>query len=123
MFQNALKHVFASRIADIKKSPHWTRLSFVSCACNGLVVMDESLQLLPAVEILDLSRNKFSKVDNLRKCTKLKHLDLGFNHLREVKAFSEVIKEISKWPNISSSYCSGSTFFLHFCLMIVNSAD
>jgi hypothetical protein len=52
--------------------------------------MDESLQLLPAVETLDLSRNKFAKVDNLRKCTKLKHLDLGFNHLRSIAPFCEV---------------------------------
>lgn len=90
LFQDALKHVFASRIADIRNSPHWNRLSFISCACNGLVLMDESLQLLPAVETLDLSRNKFAKLDNLRKCTKLKHLDLGFNHLRNIVSFSGV---------------------------------
>ncbi|KAK4362062.1 hypothetical protein RND71_017303 [Anisodus tanguticus] len=88
---DALKHVFASRIADIRNSPHWNRLSFISCAHNGLVLMDESLQLLPAVETLDLSRNKFAKVDNLRKCTKLKHLDLGFNHLRNVVS-SHIVK-------------------------------
>ncbi|KAF2309127.1 hypothetical protein GH714_000700 [Hevea brasiliensis] len=87
---DALRHVFASRIAEIKDSPQWNRLSFVSCAFNRLVLMDESLQLLPVVETLDLSRNKFAKVDNLRKCTKLKHLDLGFNHLRTITPFSEV---------------------------------
>ena len=52
--------------------------------------MDESLQLLPVVETLDLSRNKFAKVDNIWKCTRLKHLDLGFNHLRTISSFSEV---------------------------------
>ncbi|KAK3228322.1 hypothetical protein Dsin_008184 [Dipteronia sinensis] len=93
---DALRHVFASRIAEIKDSPQWNRLSFVSCARNRLVLMDESLQLLPAVETLDLSRNKFAKVDNLRKCTKLKHLDLGFNHLRTAASFSEVSCHIVK---------------------------
>ncbi|KAJ6672701.1 NISCHARIN RELATED [Salix viminalis] len=93
---DALRHVFASRIAEIKDSPQWNRLSFVSCACNRLVLMDESLQLLPAVETLDLSRNKFAKVDNLRKCTKLKHLDLGFNHLRSIEPFCEVSCHIVK---------------------------
>ncbi|CAN4088729.1 unnamed protein product [Withania somnifera] len=93
---DALKHVFASRIADIKNSPHWNRLSFISCARNGLVLMDESLQLLPAVETLDLSANKFAKLDNLRKCTKLKHLDLGFNHLRNISSFSGVSCNIVK---------------------------
>lgn len=58
--------------------------------------MDESLQLLPAVETLDLSRNKFSKLGNLRKCMKLKHLDLGFNNLRTISSFTEVAKVIIK---------------------------
>ncbi|WCJ42099.1 Outer arm dynein light chain 1 protein [Euphorbia peplus] len=93
---DALRHVFASRIVEIKQSPQWNRLSFVSCASNSLILMDESLQLLPAVEILDLSRNKFAKVDNLRKCTKLKHLDLGFNNLRTIAPFSEVSCHIVK---------------------------
>ncbi|KAG7944831.1 hypothetical protein I3843_15G123800 [Carya illinoinensis] len=93
---DALRHIFASRIAEIKGSPQWNRLSFVSCACNGLVLMDESLQLLPAVETLDLSRNKFAKVDNLRKCAKLKHLDLGFNNLRSISYFREVSCRIGK---------------------------
>ncbi|MQL76968.1 hypothetical protein Taro_009380 [Colocasia esculenta] len=93
---DALRHLFASRIVDIKDSPAWNKLSFVSCACNGLVLMDESLQLLPAVETLDLSRNQFAKVDNLRKCTKLHFLDLGFNHLRTVSSLSEVLCPIIK---------------------------
>ncbi|KAK9689668.1 hypothetical protein RND81_09G073900 [Saponaria officinalis] len=93
---DALRHVFASRIADIKESPQWIRLSFVSCACNGLILMDESLQLLPVVETLDLSRNKFAKVDNLRKCTRLSHLDLGFNQLGSVSLFREVTCRITK---------------------------
>ncbi|KAJ0974926.1 hypothetical protein J5N97_016891 [Dioscorea zingiberensis] len=93
---NALRHVFASRIADIKDSPVWSRLSFVSCAYNGLVLMDESLQLLPVVETLDLSRNSFAKVDNLRKCIKLQHLDLGFNHLQTIASLSEISCPIVK---------------------------
>ncbi|KAJ1298183.1 hypothetical protein BS78_01G434500 [Paspalum vaginatum] len=93
---DALRHVFASRIMDIKDSPVWTKLSYVSCASNGLVLMDESLQLLPAIETLDLSQNKFAKVDNLRKCTKLRNLDLGFNHLRSISSLSEVSSRIVK---------------------------
>jgi Leucine-rich repeat (LRR) protein len=91
LLQDALRHVFASRITDIKDSPVWSKLSYVSCASIGIVLMDESLQLLPAIETLDLSRNKFAKVDNLRKCTKLRNLDLGFNHLRSISSLSEVI--------------------------------
>ncbi|XP_074571879.1 uncharacterized protein LOC141828354 isoform X2 [Curcuma longa] len=91
-----LRHVFASRIVDIKESPTWNRLKFISCACNQLVVMDESLQLLPSVETLDLSRNRFAKIDNLQKITKLRYLDLGFNHLRSVARLNEVSSKIVK---------------------------
>uniref|UniRef100_A0A7N0UGZ6 Uncharacterized protein n=1 Tax=Kalanchoe fedtschenkoi TaxID=63787 RepID=A0A7N0UGZ6_KALFE len=93
---DSLRHVFASRIADIKDSPKWNRLQVVSCARNNLVLMDESLQLLPAVGTLDLSRNKFPAVDNLHKCTRLKHLDLGFNHLRTIAPLAKVSCQIVK---------------------------
>ncbi|KAJ4974913.1 hypothetical protein NE237_008087 [Protea cynaroides] len=93
---NALRHVFASRIADIKESPVWNRLTFVSCACNDLIFMDESLQLLPVVETLDISRNRCAKVDNMRKCPKLRYLDLGFNQLRSIASFSEITCPIVK---------------------------
>ncbi|XP_020531537.1 uncharacterized protein LOC18423849 isoform X2 [Amborella trichopoda] len=87
---DALRHVFAGRIVDIRDCPLWNRLSFVSCSCNGLVLMDESLQLLPVVETLDLSHNSFAKVDNLWRCTKLRYLDLGFNHLRTIASLKEL---------------------------------
>jgi Leucine-rich repeat (LRR) protein len=61
---------------DVKDFHVWIRLSYV-CASNGLVLMDELLQLLPAVEIVDLSRNQFANVDNLWKCTKMQNLDIG----------------------------------------------
>lgn len=93
---DALRHVFASRLVDIKESQVWSKLLLVSCPCNELVLMDESLQLLPSVETLDLSRNRFAKVDNLRKCTRLKHLDLGFNHLRSISSLTEVSCSIVK---------------------------
>ncbi|KAL4196789.1 hypothetical protein AMTRI_Chr04g247990 [Amborella trichopoda] len=93
---DALRHVFAGRIVDIRDCPLWNRLSFVSCSCNGLVLMDESLQLLPVVETLDLSHNSFAKVDNLWRCTKLRYLDLGFNHLRTIASLKEVTCPITK---------------------------
>eukprot|EP00246_Nothoceros_aenigmaticus_P015733 TRINITY_DN675_c0_g1_i4.p1 TRINITY_DN675_c0_g1~~TRINITY_DN675_c0_g1_i4.p1 ORF type:complete len:254 (+),score=50.06 TRINITY_DN675_c0_g1_i4:128-889(+) len=46
-----------------------------------MLLMDESLQLLSAVEVLDLSRNCFAEVANLQKCSRLRFLDLGFNHI------------------------------------------
>ncbi|CAN6478683.1 unnamed protein product [Victoria cruziana] len=58
--------------------------------------MDESLHLLPAAETLDLSRNRFAKIDNLSGCTRLRYLDLGFNHLRTISSLTEVSCPIVK---------------------------
>ncbi|KAF9594084.1 hypothetical protein IFM89_027359, partial [Coptis chinensis] len=59
---------------------------------NSTLLMDDSLQLLPNVE----SRNRFGKGDNLKKCTKLSYLDLGFNHLHSISSQSEVACSIVK---------------------------
>ncbi|PHT46637.1 hypothetical protein CQW23_15795 [Capsicum baccatum] len=83
--QDALKHLFASRIADIKNSPHWNRLSFISFARNGLVLMDDSLQLIPAVETLDLSRNKFTKPRPIMKSSKRKEEENLSEEITEIE--------------------------------------
>lgn len=93
---DALRHIFAGRIVEIQDCPAWTRLSFVSCASNNMVLMDESLQLLPAVETLDLSRNRFAKIASLHKCMHLKYLDLGFNSIRTISSLNEVTARITK---------------------------
>ncbi|KAJ7538715.1 hypothetical protein O6H91_11G060300 [Diphasiastrum complanatum] len=86
---DALRHIFAERIVDIGDAPTWTRLTSVSCACNEMLLMDESLQLLPVVEVLDLSRNRLSHVANLQKCLRLKFLDLSFNRLQNLSALHQ----------------------------------
>ncbi|KAH6556601.1 hypothetical protein KP509_1Z168600 [Ceratopteris richardii] len=93
---DALRHIFMERILEVKDSPVWSRLMYVSCASNGMVLMDESLQLLPVVEFLDLSRNRFAKADNLHRCTELKFLDLGFNQLRNISSLLLVKSPITK---------------------------
>jgi Leucine-rich repeat (LRR) protein len=65
--------------------------------------MDESLQLLPAVEALDLSRNNLAKVANLQKCLRLKFLDLGFNHITSVASLNEVQVQIYQNMDMGTS--------------------
>ncbi|KAG0568769.1 hypothetical protein KC19_6G044200 [Ceratodon purpureus] len=94
--QNALRHIFAEQTVEINVAQKWSRLAAVACPCNGLALMDESLQLLPVVDALDLSRNNFAKVANLQKCTRLKFLDLGFNHISSVASLNQVVGTITK---------------------------
>ncbi len=90
ILQSVLRHIFVERTVEIQDAQVWSRLATAACPCNGMVLMDESLQLLPAVEALDLSRNNLAKVANLQKCLRLKFLDLGFNHITSVASLNEV---------------------------------
>lgn len=92
---DALRHIFTERIQEVQNSQVWSRLTFVSCATNGMVLMDDSLQLLPAVQFLDLSRNRFAKAANLHCCARLKFLDLGFNQLRNISSLRQIKSQIT----------------------------
>ncbi|KAL2654208.1 hypothetical protein R1flu_022336 [Riccia fluitans] len=93
---DALKHIFAGRTAEVQGAQVWSRLSAISCSGNGMLLMDESLQLLPVVEALDLSRNRFAKVANVQKCLKLKYLDVGFNHITSVVNLHQILLCVTK---------------------------
>ncbi|KAL3686101.1 hypothetical protein R1sor_004123 [Riccia sorocarpa] len=93
---DALKHIFAGRTAEVQGAQVWSRLSAVSCSGNGMLLMDESLQLLPVVEALDLSRNRFAKVASLKNCLKLKYLDVGFNHITSVVNLHQILLCVTK---------------------------
>jgi Leucine-rich repeat (LRR) protein len=97
ILQSVLRHIFVERTVEIQDAQVWSRLATAACPCNGMVLMDESLQLLPAVEALDLSRNNLAKVANLQKCLRLKFLDLGFNHITSVASLNEVQVQIIKY--------------------------
>jgi hypothetical protein len=90
-FQEVLRHIFSDRTKEIQGAPVWNRLAHVSCSGNGMILMDESLGLLPVVEALDLSRNRFAKLANLQKCSILKYLDVGYNNITTVASVNKVI--------------------------------
>jgi Leucine-rich repeat (LRR) protein len=52
--------------------------------------MDPSLCSLPAVEEIDLSRNKLTTVANLHNCVRLRRLDLGFNSIASLVGLNRV---------------------------------
>ncbi|XP_024543168.1 serine/threonine-protein kinase 11-interacting protein-like [Selaginella moellendorffii] len=92
---DALRHVLAERMVDIGSAQPWSRLASVSCACNALPVMDDSLHLLPAVEVLDLRRNRLTHVLNLGSCKQIKFLDLGFNWIQSVSRLDQVSSSLT----------------------------
>ncbi len=103
ILQSVLRHIFVERTVEIQDAQVWSRLATAACPCNGMVLMDESLQLLPAVEALDLSRNNLAKVANLQKCLRLKFLDLGFNHITSVASLNEVQVQIYQNMDMGTS--------------------
>ncbi|EDO27024.1 predicted protein, partial [Nematostella vectensis] len=65
----------------------WTHLTNLNLSHNKIVVIDESLRLLPALESLDLSFNEFESLDLQEvDCPSLTQLDLSHNSIQFVSA-------------------------------------
>lgn len=59
----------------------WPELTILRCPNNRLRDIDDSIQGLPALQVLDLSHNELSKLRNLEHCYSLRHVDLSYNLL------------------------------------------
>ena len=66
-------------------STKWPELQVLNCARNYITNIDTSLVGLSALEVLDLSYNLISKVENLQFCFRLVHLNLAHNRIRSVE--------------------------------------
>jgi Leucine-rich repeat (LRR) protein len=78
-----LRQLLSTCMADQCNEPSaWGELKFLSVRTNDLKGCDESLKLLPKVQVMDLSSNAISSLDHFQECIALKYLNLGFNHLR-----------------------------------------
>lgn len=63
----------------------WSELQVLNCAHNYITSIDTSLVGLSAIEVLDLSYNLISKIENLQFCFRLVHLNLANNRIRNVE--------------------------------------
>jgi Leucine-rich repeat (LRR) protein len=87
--------VLAECLADDTEPLPWKQLQFLSLASNELPVMDDSLALLPNVEILDLSKNNISSIQHTQDCTSLQYLNLAFNRIDSLVGVHTVLGNLT----------------------------
>ncbi|XP_048579714.1 serine/threonine-protein kinase 11-interacting protein isoform X3 [Nematostella vectensis] len=84
----ALSEVFVSCGGDLTSSPFlWSELREANLSYNGIEQLDESLKILPKLEVLILSHNSIKSSDRdeyWQFFSELSYLNLGYNFLEEV---------------------------------------
>lgn len=70
---------------DSESTQRWSELQVLNCSHNYITSIDTSLVGLSALEVLDLSYNLVSKIENLQFCFRLVHLNLANNRIRSVE--------------------------------------
>lgn len=73
----------------------WSQLESLSVVNSGLVELDSSLELLPAVKIIRLGQNQISNIAPLKVCTHLQALDLSFNRISSMVDANHVFAQIT----------------------------
>ncbi|NXY48743.1 S11IP protein, partial [Ceuthmochares aereus] len=82
---STLEEIISACGGDLSCALPWLELHTVNFSYNSITALDDSLQLLNALRILDLSHNKIQDCENyLTTLTELEYLNLAYNFLSKV---------------------------------------
>ncbi|NXL95976.1 S11IP protein, partial [Alectura lathami] len=91
---STLEEIISACGGDLSCALPWLELQTVNFSYNSITALDDSLQLLNALRVLDLSHNKVQNCEHyLTTLTELEYLNLAYNFL-------------SKVPNLGIFSCS-----------------
>lgn len=69
----------------------WPSLVYLALPHNALECLDESLELTPWLQTLDLSHNMITSAKEILCLSNLKYLNLGYNKLEKVPVFNKAV--------------------------------
>ncbi|XP_014477087.1 PREDICTED: serine/threonine-protein kinase 11-interacting protein isoform X2 [Dinoponera quadriceps] len=69
----------------------WASLKHLALPHNVLKYLDESLELAPWLQTLDLSHNMITSAEEISCLSNLKYVNLGFNRLESIPAFNKAV--------------------------------
>ncbi|KAL6262037.1 hypothetical protein P5V15_007129 [Pogonomyrmex californicus] len=69
----------------------WASLRYLVLPHNGLEYLDESLELAPWLQILDLSHNMITNAKEISCLSNLRYVNLGYNKLEQVPIFNMAV--------------------------------
>ncbi|XP_053803693.1 serine/threonine-protein kinase 11-interacting protein isoform X3 [Vidua chalybeata] len=82
---STLEEIISACGGDLSCALPWLELQTVNFSYNSITALDDSLQLLNALRILDLSHNKIQDCEHyLTTLTELEYLNLAYNFLSKV---------------------------------------
>ncbi|KAG1653721.1 Serine/threonine-protein kinase 11-interacting protein [Nymphon striatum] len=99
-----LEGLFGKCGGDMSQPFTWCELKNVNLGYNGIETLDDSLRLLPYLEVLNLSHNNIKYADNLEHLTVLKHISLSYNCLQECPIFSNSSRGTLVSLNLCNNY-------------------
>ncbi|KAF2982494.1 hypothetical protein EK904_003926, partial [Melospiza melodia maxima] len=84
---STLEEIISACGGDLSCALPWLELQTVNFSYNSITALDDSLQLLNALRVLDLSHNKIQDCEHyLTTLTELEYLNLAYNFLSKVPA-------------------------------------
>ncbi|NWV61858.1 S11IP protein, partial [Malurus elegans] len=82
---STLEEIISACGGDLSCALPWLELQTVNFSYNSITALDDSLQLLNALRVLDLSHNKIQDCEHyLTTLTELEYLNLAYNFLSKV---------------------------------------
>ncbi|NWV79147.1 S11IP protein, partial [Dasyornis broadbenti] len=82
---STLEEIISACGGDLSCALPWLELQTVNFSYNSITALDDSLQLLNALRVLDLSHNKIQDCEHyLMTLTELEYLNLAYNFLSKV---------------------------------------
>ncbi|XP_071171413.1 nischarin-like isoform X2 [Mytilus edulis] len=75
---------------------HWENLIEVDFSHNSILHIDDSVQLLPRVEVLDLSYNKLESIEHLNWLSQLTILNLSYNNISHLDSLHTKLGNLKK---------------------------
>lgn len=69
----------------------WASLKHLVLPHNALECLDESLELAPWLQILDLSHNMITNAKEISCLSNLRYVNLGYNKLERVPIFNKAV--------------------------------
>ncbi|NXT38311.1 S11IP protein, partial [Pelecanoides urinatrix] len=82
---STLEEIISACGGDLSCALPWLELQTVNFSYNSITALDDSLQLLNALRVLDLSHNKIQDCEHyLTTLTELEYLSLAFNFMSKV---------------------------------------
>lgn len=96
----------------------WGSLKHLALPHNALEKLDVSLELVPWLQVIDLSYNLITSADELSCLPNLKHINLGYNKLERVPTFNEAASRLLQVLVLKNNYIENLDGNTSLCLPI-----